>query len=765
MLTASAATSAFAQTNGTWLGINGSWGVAGTWSGGTIADGTDANANFTGINITANRTITVDADRTIGNITFTDQTTASNSLAIAGTNTLTLDVTTGAPIINVTQSGRSITFSAPLAGNDGLSKIGDGNLILSGSNTYSGNTTFSTVSSTVSGIFRISHNNALGSTSGGTTLFSGGTGGAIGNMIQLSPSGVTVTGETLTLQGDTANTNMSITTGTSASTVAWEGNIIINGLSSVDARIGATNSGADTTLTIGTASTTITGNYTAPISVMGNGINDIQASIQTSGGITRVNSGTLRLAGNNTHTGNTTLGGGTGGGLILANQFAAGNSTLNVTSTGTTANVIQFEGGTAFTLGGLASGVGGTAKNFALTNNASADVALSVGNNNADTTYNGVMSGGGSLIKIGTGNLTLSGNNTFTGNTTVTAGALLVTAGYSSPTTVNSGATLGGNGTMGAAVTLNSGTIGSSGLTLNLFSDLFTTGNSTLAAGSTVNNLSANTTITSGTFTVNGTLQNGIAVGGAGNTLNGNGIVGGTTTVNGGTIGGTLALTTLVATGNSTIAGSVTASSGTTVQSGGVLNVNGTLGGGVLTIDSGATLKGNGIVSFATTVNGELAPGASPGLLTFSDTLTLAGSTTMEINGLIRHNGVTGDYDAVDVTNQLTYGGTLTMSFGASTAAGNSYNLFDFGSQTGSFSSVSVGGLYSASLTNSSGIWSGDDTVNLLTFTFTQSNGVLSVTTYTPIPEPSAYAALAGVGMIGFALYRRRRQQKAVSAA
>jgi hypothetical protein len=33
------------------------------------------------------------------------------------------------------------------------------------------------------------------------------------------------------------------------------------------------------------------------------------------------------------------------------------------------------------------------------------------------------------------------------------------------------------------------------------------------------------------------------------------------------------------------------------------------------------------------------------------------------------------------------------------------------------------------------------------------------------IPEPSAYAALAGAGIIGVALYRRRRQSAAKRAA
>jgi autotransporter-associated beta strand protein len=423
LLAAMAALGSFSAVhaqNGTWTGASGSWDNTTTvWVGNVTASGTDNFANFTGVNINTNRTITVDSDRTIGNIVFTDQTTNSNSMAIAGSSTLTLDVTSGAPTINITQASRSITFSAALAGNDGLSKIGDGNLILSGNNTYSGNTTFSTVNTTVSAFLIVQNNNALGSTTGGTTLFSGGTTNS-GNTLSIG-NGTTVTGETLTLQSDTPGTRLGINTGAS-STAAWAGDIIYNGTGG-----GLTiSTGATSTLTIGTASTTITGDSTAGIANRGTGLIDIQASVQTSGGLTRTDAGTLRLSGNNTHTGNTTLGGGAGGALILANQFAAGNSTLNITNASTNANQIQFEGGTAFTLGGLASAVAGTAKNIALINDSSAAVALSVGNNNADTAYNGILSGSGSLIKIGNGNLTLSGVNTYTGNTTVTSGTLIL---------------------------------------------------------------------------------------------------------------------------------------------------------------------------------------------------------------------------------------------------------------------------------------------------------------------------------------------------
>ena len=114
----------YALTNGTWLGITGNWSAPATWVGGVEADGTDFTANFTGVDINGARTITLDTARTIGNITFTDATTSSHDLTISGANTLTLDRTTGTPTIDVTQSGRTLTISSVIAGNDGLTKTG-----------------------------------------------------------------------------------------------------------------------------------------------------------------------------------------------------------------------------------------------------------------------------------------------------------------------------------------------------------------------------------------------------------------------------------------------------------------------------------------------------------------------------------------------------------------------------------------------------------------------------------------------------------------
>ena len=84
--------------------------------------------------------------------------------------------------------------------------------------------------------------------------------------------------------------------------------------------------------------------------------------------------------------------------------------------------------------------------------------SLTVGNNNLDTTFGGVISGEGALTKIGSGKLTLAGANTYTEGTTVKRGELRVTNASGSGTGTGTvqviGSTLSGSGTISGTVTV-----------------------------------------------------------------------------------------------------------------------------------------------------------------------------------------------------------------------------------------------------------------------------------------------------------------------
>ncbi len=186
-------------------------------------------------------------------------------------------------------------------------------------------------------------------------------------------------------------------------------------LGSLELMATGAGSGATTTTIGGTGNLNVTGAVT---------------NLSGTATISYTGSGTLTLGGVNTHTGVTTLGG--TGTLVLGNSLALQNSTFNRPGTpgGNNLTTVVFDSAVAshaFTFGGLSGGnsTAGQISTLTLTDNASNAVALTIGNNNANVTYSGIIAGTGSVLKVGTGTQTLSGANSFSGGLTIREGGVV----------------------------------------------------------------------------------------------------------------------------------------------------------------------------------------------------------------------------------------------------------------------------------------------------------------------------------------------------
>ena len=250
------------------------------------------------------------------------------------------------------------------------------------------------------------------------------------------------------------NLNSSTATyGVIVGSTAFSGNPTLNVSSAGTMTLGAINDG-------GTARTvTLSGSGTVVFSA--------PATTVTSGTTFNVNAGTLR-----------------------SNDLNALGSTGSVN----VANGATFSLGATQTIGALGDSGSPIVNGASVLLNGN---ALTVGGtNNLSSTFSGVIADGssaGSLVKAGTGTLTLAGSSTYTGGTTLSAGTLRVvnvsgsaTGPSTSPVMANGGTLASGAvGTISGAVTASSGAniapggIGSIG-TLNLGSTLTLADNSIL---------------------------------------------------------------------------------------------------------------------------------------------------------------------------------------------------------------------------------------------------------------------------------------------
>jgi fibronectin-binding autotransporter adhesin len=337
----------------------------------------------------------------------------------------------------------------------------------------------------------------------------------------------------------------------------------------------------------------------------------------------KTGAGTQTFTGTNTYTGGTTISagtlqlgdGGTSGsivGNITNNSVLAinrsdiftysgvisGTGQMQQAGTGTTilTGANTYTGGTTISAGTLSIGDGGTTGSIAgnIINNS----ALIFNRSNA-VTYNGVLSGTGSLTQAGSGTLTLSGANTYTGGTLIDNGVL----------SISSDANLGG---AAGGLTFDGGTLQNT---------------ASLVSSRAVNLLGAGTlAINSGTnLTLSGVMSGagGLTVAGVGN---GNLILTGANTFTGGinVTGGWLTPTSNGALGD--------ASNGVTMANGTLLNATGNLASSrVITLTSGTvTLDG---------------AGAGPARFTGA-------------GGLVVRSGITLRNDASDYTGQTQFNGT-----------------------------------------------------------------------------------------------------------
>lgn len=166
----------------------------------------------------------------------------------------------------------------------------------------------------------------------------------------------------------------------------------------------------------------------------------LSSAIKGSGSVSKVGTSVLTLTGANTYTGGTTVEAGT----LRWDRFSRGP----VQSTAYTVNGGTLDlGGHGLTASSF-SGTGGT-------------VALGSGRLTVDqsinTSYAGVISGTGDLMKTGSGTLTLSGAHTYSGGTGVYGGRLEVNGSLANAVIV-SGGELGGTGTVGQTI-ISGGTL------------------------------------------------------------------------------------------------------------------------------------------------------------------------------------------------------------------------------------------------------------------------------------------------------------------
>jgi autotransporter-associated beta strand protein len=336
--------------------------------------------------------------------------------ALSGSKTIT--VNDGSQLNYSGTIHDEVAVSFPGLVSSGITKSGNGTLVLSGANSYSGGT------SVDGGTLEISGSGTIGSGSlavrNSATLNLGITTQTLGGSLNTGGAGNgavgTINNGTINLNGQ--NAYLQSGTFTMDLTGGGYSRLWIGGDGNATVELGGNN-----TSTYADNNSTIIG-YSDVTGAAGTVKLLSPTALGPSGQNAQVHSGTLDLNGQADITVSS---------IMLNNGNLANNDAVTAASY---AGTVTFNGTTTPQIGGA-----------------------------GDITLSGSVESGG-FTKSGAGKLTLTGNNSYSGDTTVSDGTLLVNGSIGSgAVSVDTGATLGGNGTIGGVVTVASGgtlTLGSS---------------------------------------------------------------------------------------------------------------------------------------------------------------------------------------------------------------------------------------------------------------------------------------------------------------
>ena len=718
---------------------------------------------------------------------------------------------------NISESGGSRKLSlASVTGGTGTSYY-----YLSGSNSYTGDTTINT-----GVLLTLGSANVLGTTAGATTIngtidlngysitgeaiTGGGKGhdGASGFLVNNSATAATVTGPTLALSSASGNTiggtgNMTIGSAISGAAnnaltkvgtgeITLAGNNTYAGLITVSVgtlTLSGNNSGASSSISVSTGavlninSANALGTGSLTTSSSGSTINNTSGSAVINAGTNAITLGGTTTFGTTSSTSANDLD--LGAGLVtqssgLTINMAGNGTTLKMgTLNSTRANTAGSSTGATLTANNTGSGAGNTLvfDGFKLGSAALNNITVQI-NGSANVAFNGIIENSGSFangITINnTATTSFAGDNTYSGATTISSGALLKIGSATAlgstltGTTVSAGGVLDMNGQAvgNEAISISTGTGGISG------SGSLINSSASSASLSGEMTLLGNTTVGEGNITLRGNIgQSGgsrmLTKLGAGLlTLAGTNTYTGSTTISSGSL--------LVAT-----SGSIASSSLSTVN-GGSLTVNGTAGGVV--VNTGGSLGGSGTVG-ALTLNsgGLLNPGNSPGTLNATSASLLAGSTyNWEIQNAAGGPSAAGtNWDLLNVTNELnlstlnTTSNRLNLVLKSLDSAGlATISLLNFSSGTNySWVFAQAGSINNANFTV------GADVTDYFNIDTTAFNGGAQLASYfkvevgsdsvsnlrtlslTTIPEPST-GSMFGLGLAGLVVTRLLRRKQ-----